>query len=179
MTGLWYIRSYFNLKYIFQNILSQFINTLIPNINQLHGLFLSFQMLNNRGNFQYNVRVLQGLISPDAQIIPRRRSVKHVYRNEDYLPCPICQGFVLKCELWRHHTRCMDMDDDPDKENERDYKVAITAEAKILLSAAILSKKKDLNNFVSISFFFVTGWIYIYNSYKIKFSDKFTCMFLF
>ena len=94
--------------------------------------------------------MLQGYIGSDAEIIPRRRSAKIRHSNQDYLPCAICKGFFLKSELWRHHRRCSQLEEESDRENERDYKVSVTAEAKILLSSAFLSASKDLNNYVCI-----------------------------
>jgi len=123
--------------------------------------FKHFQVLNKRGNFDYNILVLKGE-QPAGTLVPVRRSATP--RPDDaYLPCPNCYGFFVKKELWRHTHRCGVTlrrskgqateksgrpIEDMDNEELRDYKVSTTANAKLVLTS-VMTSKKDLDNYVS------------------------------
>ena len=109
--------------------------------------FFTLQRLNNKGNFLYNCRVLQGEI-PNGKVIPVRRNTEG-RPNSAYLPCPGCEGFYVKKELWRHCRTCSAVAQEGDNEEIRDFKVCVTANAKLLLSSATTSSAQ-LQEFVSI-----------------------------
>ena len=60
----------------------------------------AFELIRNKGNFEHNVKVLQG-DAPRESFIPIRRQEKYV-NPPDYIPCPSCYGFFYHPELWRH-----------------------------------------------------------------------------
>lgn len=71
-----------------------------------------FEHLMCVGDYYHNVSVLQ---SGHGQLIVLRRPTEQEYKfrdihPRDYTPCPGCLGFVNRSHLWRHASRCKDVD---------------------------------------------------------------------
>jgi len=71
-----------------------------------------FEHLMFVGDYYHNISVLE---SGRGQLIVLRcptkeESVLHHMQPKDYTPCPGCLGFVKKCDLWRHTSKCKDIE---------------------------------------------------------------------
>ncbi|KAM4712000.1 uncharacterized protein FYW61_021047 [Anableps anableps] len=63
---------------------------------------LLLEHLRCRGNYLHNIEVIR---QGSGEIVPwRQPSEKVDARN--YLPCPLCLGFFLRADLWRHQVSC-------------------------------------------------------------------------
>jgi sulfur relay (sulfurtransferase) DsrF/TusC family protein len=89
-----------------------------------------------RGNFNYNVKVLEQGV---GELIVGRRPTT-VTKPDDYLPCIHCLAFYLSRDLYAHTASCKfrshEADEPAAKENEKDNK-DILAKARMLLSGAL------------------------------------------
>ncbi len=100
----------------------------------------AFEILKNKGNFLHNVEVLN---HPEGnrKIIVVRRSGRS---DAKYLPCPLCCGFFIQSELWRHYRVCPCRSESDKTMTSRGVRV----QACLFLQAAILpvenSDRKDL-----------------------------------
>lgn len=66
-------------------------------------------LLRNRGNFLHNQQVIDAGVG--QIILMRRPHTFHDLDYEDYGPCPLCLGYVLLKDIWRHtHYRCIARD---------------------------------------------------------------------
>ena len=128
------------------------------------------QVLNNKGNFKHNIKVLRGVVGEENEkiiVLRRQGNQEKQTNNRDYLPCPHCLGFCKKTELWRHIKSCEQIDiaqsglDDP--ETMRDWRVGVTASAKLTLDTAMREDEGDQRELVSI--IFINTYIF----------DKFPC----
>ncbi|XP_035986988.1 uncharacterized protein LOC118556310 isoform X2 [Fundulus heteroclitus] len=63
---------------------------------------LLLEHLRCRGNYLHNIEVIrQGC----GEIVPWRQPSEEVDAR-NYLPCPLCLGFFLRADLWRHQVSC-------------------------------------------------------------------------
>lgn len=74
---------------------------------------LLLEHLRCRGNYMHNIEVIrQGF----GEIIPWRQPSEEVDAR-NYLPCPLCLGFFLRADLWKHQASCRKkMTSDPSKD---------------------------------------------------------------
>jgi len=73
-----------------------------------------FEYLMCVGDYYHNISVLE---SGSGQLIVLRRptgeeSMLHNIQPKDYTPCPGCLGFVKRRDLWRHASKCKDIEQD-------------------------------------------------------------------
>ncbi|XP_029381982.1 uncharacterized protein LOC115058678 isoform X2 [Echeneis naucrates] len=63
---------------------------------------LLLEHLRCRGNYLHNIEVIR---QGSGEIVPCRQPSEEVdVRN--YLPCPLCLGFFLRSDLWKHQASC-------------------------------------------------------------------------
>ncbi|XP_042372591.1 uncharacterized protein LOC121966578 [Plectropomus leopardus] len=63
---------------------------------------LLLEHLRCRGNYMHNIEVIrQGV----GEIVPWRQPSEEVDAR-NYLPCPLCLGFFLRADLWKHQASC-------------------------------------------------------------------------
>jgi hypothetical protein len=58
-----------------------------------------FEMIRNKGNFQYNKRVQA---SGEGSLILVRRPLDGCFGDTFYGSCPDCLGYYIKSDLWKH-----------------------------------------------------------------------------
>ena len=108
----------------------------------------AFELIRNQGNFEHNVKVLQGDALRES-FIQVRRQEKYV-NPPDYIPCPSCYGFFYHPELWRHVKHyCKQVNREDGSETRR--RVSITARSRLIVLDAtvevkLLSDEKKLLN---------------------------------
>ncbi|XP_029985789.1 uncharacterized protein LOC115416199 [Sphaeramia orbicularis] len=71
-----------------------------PGSKQRH---LLLEQLRCRGNYLHNIEVIR---QGSGEIIPWRRPSEDVDAR-NYLPCPLCLGFFLRADLWKHQASCV------------------------------------------------------------------------
>ncbi|XP_007541314.1 uncharacterized protein LOC103129979 isoform X2 [Poecilia formosa] len=65
---------------------------------------LLLEHLRCRGNYLHNIEVIR---QGRGEIVPwRQPSEKFDVDARNYLPCPLCLGFFLRADLWRHQVSC-------------------------------------------------------------------------
>ncbi|XP_041841692.1 uncharacterized protein LOC121640119 isoform X4 [Melanotaenia boesemani] len=74
-------------------------STLPPGSKQRH---LLLEHLRCRGNYLHNIEVIR---QGSGEIIPWRQPSEEVDAR-NYLPCPLCLGFFLRADLWKHQVSC-------------------------------------------------------------------------
>ncbi|XP_036969151.1 uncharacterized protein LOC119027801 [Acanthopagrus latus] len=55
-----------------------------------------------RGNYLHNIEVIR---QGNGEIVPWRQPSEEVDAR-NYLPCPLCLGFFLRADLWKHQASC-------------------------------------------------------------------------
>ncbi|XP_017260823.2 uncharacterized protein LOC108229666 [Kryptolebias marmoratus] len=63
---------------------------------------LLLEHLRCRGNYLHNIEVIR---QGSGEIIPWRQPSEEVDAR-NYLPCPLCLGFFLRADLWKHQVSC-------------------------------------------------------------------------
>ncbi|KAK5602095.1 hypothetical protein CRENBAI_016732 [Crenichthys baileyi] len=63
---------------------------------------LLLEHLRCRGNYLHNIEVIR---QGRGEIIPWRQPSEEVDAR-NYLPCPLCLGFFLRADLWKHQVSC-------------------------------------------------------------------------
>ncbi|XP_062420867.1 uncharacterized protein LOC119223653 isoform X3 [Pungitius pungitius] len=63
---------------------------------------LLLEHLRCRGNYMHNIEVIR---QGTGEIVPWRQPSEDVDAR-NYLPCPICLGFFLRADLWKHQASC-------------------------------------------------------------------------
>ncbi|KAM9836767.1 uncharacterized protein ACBR49_019195 isoform 1-T2 [Aulostomus maculatus] len=63
---------------------------------------LLLEQLRCRGNYLHNIEVIR---QGRGEIIPWRQPSEDVDAR-NYLPCPLCLGFFLRADLWKHQASC-------------------------------------------------------------------------
>ncbi|XP_029975651.1 uncharacterized protein LOC115408849 [Salarias fasciatus] len=63
---------------------------------------LLLEHLRCRGNYLHNIEVIR---QGSGEIIPSRQPSEEVDAR-NYLPCPLCLGFFLRADLWKHQVSC-------------------------------------------------------------------------
>nr|XP_046237444.1 uncharacterized protein LOC124054940 [Scatophagus argus]XP_046237445.1 uncharacterized protein LOC124054940 [Scatophagus argus] len=63
---------------------------------------LLLEHLRCRGNYLHNIEVIR---QGSGEIIPWRQPSEEVDAR-NYLPCPLCLGFFLRADLWKHQASC-------------------------------------------------------------------------
>lgn len=63
---------------------------------------LLLEHLRCRGNYLHNIEVIR---QGRGEIVPRRQPTEDVDAR-NYLPCPLCLGFFLRADLWKHQVCC-------------------------------------------------------------------------
>ncbi|XP_030266311.1 uncharacterized protein LOC115577569 isoform X2 [Sparus aurata] len=67
-----------------------------------------------RGNYLHNIEVIR---QGNGEIVPWRQPSEEVDAR-NYLPCPLCLGFFLRADLWKHQASCRKkMTSDPSKDS--------------------------------------------------------------
>ncbi|XP_072232410.1 uncharacterized protein [Leuresthes tenuis] len=74
-------------------------STLPPGSKKRH---LLLEHLRCRGNYLHNIEVIR---QGSGEIIPWRQPSEEVDAR-NYLPCPLCLGFFLRADLWKHQVSC-------------------------------------------------------------------------
>ncbi|XP_047442004.1 uncharacterized protein LOC125008688 [Mugil cephalus] len=74
-------------------------SALPPGSKQRH---LLLEHLRCRGNYLHNIEVIR---QGSGEIVPWRQPSEDVDAR-NYLPCPLCLGFFLRAELWKHQVSC-------------------------------------------------------------------------
>ncbi|XP_051800335.1 uncharacterized protein LOC127532550 [Acanthochromis polyacanthus] len=82
---------------------------------------LLLEHLRCRGNYLHNIEVIR---QGSGEIVPWRQPSEDVDAR-NYLPCPLCLGFFLRADLWKHQVSCrkklsIDPFRDPSTETSRD-----------------------------------------------------------
>ncbi|XP_068444311.1 uncharacterized protein [Clinocottus analis] len=70
-----------------------------PGSKQRH---LLLEHLRCRGNYMHNIEVIR---QGTGEIVPWRQPSEDVDAR-NYLPCPLCLGFFLRADLWKHQASC-------------------------------------------------------------------------
>lgn len=63
---------------------------------------LLLEHLRCRGNYLHNIEVIR---QGSGEIVPWRQPSEEVDAR-NYLPCPLCLGFFLRADLWKHQVTC-------------------------------------------------------------------------
>nr|XP_020514131.2 uncharacterized protein LOC110002817 isoform X2 [Labrus bergylta] len=63
---------------------------------------LLLEHLRCRGNYMHNIEVIR---QGTGEIVPWRQPSEDVDAR-NYLPCPLCLGFFLRADLWKHQASC-------------------------------------------------------------------------
>ncbi|XP_031695394.1 uncharacterized protein LOC116377802 [Anarrhichthys ocellatus] len=63
---------------------------------------LLLEQLRSRGNYMHNIEVIR---QGSGEIVPWRQPSEDVDAR-NYLPCPLCLGFFLRADLWKHQASC-------------------------------------------------------------------------
>ncbi|AWO97410.1 Hypothetical protein SMAX5B_010542 [Scophthalmus maximus] len=63
---------------------------------------LLLEHLRCRGNYLHNIEVIR---QGSGEIVPCRQPSEEVDAR-NYLPCPLCLGFFLRSDLWKHQASC-------------------------------------------------------------------------
>nr|XP_057924088.1 uncharacterized protein LOC131125995 isoform X2 [Doryrhamphus excisus] len=63
---------------------------------------LLLEQLRCRGNYLHNIEVIR---QGRGEIVPWRQPSQEVDAR-NYLPCPVCLGFFLRADLWKHQASC-------------------------------------------------------------------------
>ncbi|XP_055359243.1 uncharacterized protein LOC114865279 isoform X2 [Betta splendens] len=63
---------------------------------------LLLEHLRCRGNYLHNIEVIR---QGSGEIVPCRQPSEEVDARS-YLPCPLCLGFFLRADLWKHQASC-------------------------------------------------------------------------
>ncbi|XP_068569101.1 uncharacterized protein [Cebidichthys violaceus] len=63
---------------------------------------LLLEHLRCRGNYMHNIEVIR---QGSGEIVPWRQPSEDVDAR-NYLPCPLCLGFFLRADLWKHQASC-------------------------------------------------------------------------
>ncbi|XP_054608497.1 uncharacterized protein LOC129167875 isoform X2 [Dunckerocampus dactyliophorus] len=63
---------------------------------------LLLEQLRCRGNYLHNIEVIR---QGRGEIVPWRQPSQEVDAR-NYLPCPLCLGFFLRADLWKHQASC-------------------------------------------------------------------------
>lgn len=63
---------------------------------------LLLEHLRCRGNYMHNIEVIR---QGSGEIVPWRQPSEEVDAR-NYLPCPLCLGFFLRADLWKHQASC-------------------------------------------------------------------------
>ncbi|XP_028254659.1 uncharacterized protein LOC114431278 [Parambassis ranga] len=63
---------------------------------------LLLEHLRCRGNYLHNIEVIR---QGSGEIVPWRQPSEEVDAR-NYLPCPLCLGFFLRADLWKHQVSC-------------------------------------------------------------------------
>nr|XP_015830341.2 uncharacterized protein LOC107395459 [Nothobranchius furzeri] len=63
---------------------------------------LLLERLRCRGNYMHNIEVIR---QGSGEIVPWRQPSEDVDAR-NYLPCPLCLGFFLRADLWKHQASC-------------------------------------------------------------------------
>ncbi|KAM9414359.1 uncharacterized protein KZ484_023550 [Pholidichthys leucotaenia] len=63
---------------------------------------LLLEHLRCRGNYLHNIEVIR---QGSGEIVPWRRPSEEMDARK-YLPCPLCLGFFLRADLWKHQVSC-------------------------------------------------------------------------
>ncbi|XP_029932206.1 uncharacterized protein LOC115376631 isoform X2 [Myripristis murdjan] len=63
---------------------------------------LLLEQLRCRGNYLHNIEVIR---QGRGEIVPCRQPSEEVDAR-NYLPCPLCLGFFLRADLWKHQASC-------------------------------------------------------------------------
>ncbi|XP_030580889.1 uncharacterized protein LOC115777194 [Archocentrus centrarchus] len=63
---------------------------------------LLLEHLRCRGNYLHNIEVIR---QGSGEIVPWRQPSEDVDAR-NYLPCPLCLGFFLRADLWKHQVSC-------------------------------------------------------------------------
>ncbi|XP_069031683.1 uncharacterized protein [Embiotoca jacksoni] len=74
-------------------------SALPPGSKQRH---LLLEHLRCRGNYLHNIEVIR---QGSGEIVPWRQPSEDVDAR-NYLPCPLCLGFFLRSDLWKHQVSC-------------------------------------------------------------------------
>lgn len=75
---------------------------------------LLLEHLRCRGNYMHNIEVIR---QGSGEIVPWRQPSEQVDAR-NYLPCPLCLGFFLRADLWKHQASCRKkMTSDPSKDS--------------------------------------------------------------
>ncbi|XP_051251814.1 uncharacterized protein LOC127361326 isoform X2 [Dicentrarchus labrax] len=75
---------------------------------------LLLEHLRCRGNYMHNIEVIR---QGSGEIVPWRQPSEEVDAR-NYLPCPLCLGFFLRADLWKHQASCRrKMTSDPSKDS--------------------------------------------------------------
>ncbi|XP_029282904.1 uncharacterized protein LOC115005252 isoform X2 [Cottoperca gobio] len=78
---------------------------------------LLLEHLRCRGNYMHNIEVIR---QGTGEIVPWRQPSEEVDAR-NYLPCPLCLGFFLRADLWKHQASCRKkMTSDPAAETTSD-----------------------------------------------------------
>ncbi|XP_035849735.1 uncharacterized protein LOC116038055 isoform X2 [Sander lucioperca] len=63
---------------------------------------LLLEHLRCRGNYMHNIEVIR---QGSGEIVPWRQPSEEMDAR-NYLPCPLCLGFFLRADLWKHQASC-------------------------------------------------------------------------
>ncbi|XP_028298234.1 uncharacterized protein LOC114460545 [Gouania willdenowi] len=63
---------------------------------------LLLERLRCKGNYLHNIEVIR---QGSGEIVPSRQPTEEV-DPRNYLPCPLCLGFFLRADLWKHQVTC-------------------------------------------------------------------------
>ncbi|CAJ1048347.1 uncharacterized protein LOC122870113 [Xyrichtys novacula] len=75
---------------------------------------LLLEHLRCRGNYMHNIEVIR---QGSGEIVPWRQPSEEVDAR-NYLPCPLCLGFFLRADLWKHQASCRKkMSSDPSRDS--------------------------------------------------------------
>ncbi|XP_070786227.1 uncharacterized protein [Enoplosus armatus] len=75
---------------------------------------LLLEHLRCRGNYMHNIEVIR---QGSGEIVPWRQPSEEVDAR-NYLPCPLCLGFFLRADLWKHQASCRKkLTSDPSKDS--------------------------------------------------------------
>ncbi|XP_074484513.1 uncharacterized protein LOC141763723 [Sebastes fasciatus] len=75
---------------------------------------LLLEHLRCRGNYMHNIEVIR---QGTGEIVPWRQPSEEVDAR-NYLPCPLCLGFFLRADLWKHQASCRKkLTSDPSKDS--------------------------------------------------------------
>ncbi|XP_034413445.1 uncharacterized protein LOC117747990 isoform X2 [Cyclopterus lumpus] len=75
---------------------------------------LLLEHLRCRGNYMHNIEVIR---QGTGEIVPWRQPSEDVDAR-NYLPCPLCLGFFLRADLWKHQASCRKkLTSDPSKDS--------------------------------------------------------------